>query len=254
MVGGSTSKTVTLDGLGRVIYSGVNKTYSNATNVAAGALEIAAGTEFNGAGAVTVGSDAGLIVHGSLSGTGSLSVNGGRLGGTGTIEREFTLNAGDILAPGAGVGALTTVAQTWGNGGRFQLELTNADGAPGLGWDVVNLTGALDLTANNGGFVLELRTLSAGGSAGWMSGFNPAQDYTWKFADTTGGLLNFAAAAFTIDTTGFLNTWNGGSFFITQSGSDLLLNFQAVPEPSSAILLLASGVLFLTRRFRTLKT
>jgi autotransporter-associated beta strand protein len=249
MSGGDANKTVTLDGVGTVVFSGISKTYANATKVASGTLEIASGVALDGNGALTVEDGARLAIHGSLSGTGPLTLNGGTLGGVGTVNRTFALDLGDTLAPGAPIGVLNTVAQAWGNGGRFQLEFADADSTAGLGWDSVSLTGTLNLSATNGGFTLELRTLGPTGDTGLMQDFDPAQNYQWRFAGTTGGILNFAASDFTIDVLGFQNSLNGGSFFVTQSGSELLLNFQAVPEPSTA-LLFAGGVLLIVRRRR----
>lgn len=246
--GGGGSGTINKTGAGRVVLSGSNKTYLNQTVVNAGTLEIAANTRITGNGAVTVASGARLLIHGEISGSAALTLTGGTIGGSGSTTRAFTLDNGDTLAPGTSVGAFATGSEAWGNGGRFQLELADADSLPGIGWDVVNIIDALDLLASAGGFVLELRTL-AGGNAGPMQDFNPAQNYSWKFATTTGGVTNFAPGDFTIDASGFQNALGGGTFQVALSGKDLLLNFQAVPEPSSA-LLLGGSILLLARRRR----
>lgn len=251
ITGGGAAGTVAKTGAGRVVYAGgTSKNYINATNVEAGTLEIASGTSFSGNGAMTVSAGASLIVHGTLSGSGMLSANAGTIGGSGTISRALLLDGGDTLAPGASVGALATVAQTWADGGRFQLELTDGNSTPGLGWDVVNITGALNLAASNEDFTLVLQTLGVGGSVGLMQDFNPAQNYSWKFAGASSGIANFAESDFTIDTTGFQNSLSGGSFSVAQNGNDLVLQFQAIPEPSTALLSAFGALGFLARRRR----
>lgn len=253
ITGGGTTKTLTKDGSGTVIFSGANKTYSNATNVAAGTLQIASGTAVSGSGAMTVASGATLLVHGSLSGTGALAVNGGTVGGSGTISRTFTLDTGDVLSPGASVGTLSTISETWAGGGRLRLEINDVDAGAGLGWDFVSVTGALGLTATSGSkFTLEIDSLTLANTAGAVGDFNAANNYSWKFLSTTAGITGFAANAFAFDTSGFQNSLTG-TFSVSQSGNDLFLNYTAVPEPSSALLGLSGAFLFLNRRRRSIR-
>jgi hypothetical protein len=52
---------------------------------------------------------------------------------------------------------------------------------------------------------------------------------------TTGAssLSGFAADAFKVDTTSFVNPFNG-SFSVSEVGHDLYLNYTAVPEPAAS--------------------
>jgi autotransporter-associated beta strand protein len=253
ITGGVAAGTVAIDGQGTVSFSSSSKSYSyaGATNVASGTLCVESGTTFSGAGNVTVASGATLLVHGSLNGSGTLAMNGGTLGGSGTINRTFTVDSGDVLSPGASVGTMNTIGETWGGGGTFKLEINDVDTGIGLGWDNVNLAGALSLTANSGSkFKLQLQSLTTLYAPGLVADFIKDTSYSWRFLTTTTAIAGFDASAFTIDTDGFQNALNGTfSVSVTADGKGLALIYLAIPEPSSA-LLAAGGAAFLFHRRR----
>jgi autotransporter-associated beta strand protein len=255
ITGGVAAGTVAVDGQGTVSYAGVGKSYSyaSATNVASGTLRIESGTTFTGAGNVTVASGATLLVHGSLNGSGALAINGGTLGGSGTISRVFTLDTGDVLSPGAGVGTINTIGETWAGGGTLKLEINDVDAGIGIGWDNVDISGALSLTANSGNkFKLQLQSLTTLNAAGLVADFNKNTSYSWRFLTTTTAISGFDASAFTIDTSGFQNALNGTfSVSMTGDGKGLALNYLAIPEPSSALLAFGGAALLFNRRRRT---
>jgi hypothetical protein len=246
--GGITATAGFILGGGGMLRIGATTTMNYPISIFDGSLEIASGATLSGSGAINVSEDTRLVVHGTLSGSGTLNPTRGTISGSGTIDRPLTIDTGDTLAPGASVGSLATAAQTWADGGRFQLELADAGGLPGAGWDLVNINGALQLGATGGSFTLELRTLTTGGAAGLMQGFDPAQSYSWRFASATGGISQFASEDFTIDASGFQNPLAGGSFRVGQIGGDLFLNFTPVPEPSTAVLLSLGGAWYFRRR------
>lgn len=248
----ATGKPITLDGAGTVVYSGVNKTYSNSTIVAAGKLIVASDSGMTGNGDVTVSNGAQMIVHGTLSGTGALAINGGTIGGNGTINRAFTLDAGDILSPGNSPGTLHTVSETWGGGATLKLEINDSDAGAGLGWDNVSITGTLSLTSTSSNkFKLELYSLTALNEAGLIGDFSPTTSRSWQFLTASGGIAGFDASAFEIGLGNFQNSING-SFSVTMSGDGKSLSVQylAVPEPSSSMLALCGAFVFLNRRRR----
>jgi autotransporter-associated beta strand protein len=129
ITGGAASPGLSKTGAGRVIFTGAAKTYLNDTTVKSGVLQFAAGSGYNGAGAVIVESGATLLVHGSLSGVGGLLLTGGTLGGNGVINRPVSLDDGDTLAPGASVGTITTGAETWGGRRTSGPRIAKCDGS-----------------------------------------------------------------------------------------------------------------------------
>lgn len=215
-----------------------------------GTLRVENGGVMTVNGSVTVGTGATLLIHGSLNGTGALTLAGGTLGGSGTVNRSFTVDTG-ILAPGEGIGTLTTLGETWAGGGTLQLQMSAVNTGVGIGWDGLNINGALSLTASSSSkFKLQLQSLTSFGAAGAIGDFNSGTSYSWKFLTTSSAINGFDPAAFTIDTSGFQNALNG-SFNVTvaSDGKGLLLNYLAVPEPSSLFLMLA-GAACLSQRNR----
>src|SRR5205814_8259481 len=106
-----------------------------------------------------------------------------RAGSTGA--RAVTVQNGGTLAPGDGVGQLTTGAQDWNAGGTFAWELGNATGSnPGADWDHIQMT-SLNLSA-------------LGTSAGQqftikLVGIPPApvdKAYQWTIATASSGITN----------------------------------------------------------------
>jgi hypothetical protein len=249
ITGGGSGRTLFKSGDGLVVFSGAFKTYASDMIVEAGTLEFASGSGYTGNGKVTVANGARLIVNGSLNGNAALNIDGGTLGGNGSVNRAFTLDTGDVLAPGASVGTLNTIDETWAGGGRFALEIQDATGVAGSSWDLVNITGALSISATSGEpFVLTLATLAPGGGAGLLDHFDSSGNYSWKFAIASVPIAGFSAAKFIVDTINFTNSLDGGTFYVSQLGNDLNLNFLAAPEPSSALLLTFGGALILLRR------
>jgi hypothetical protein len=125
------------------------------------------------------------------------------------------------------VGTLTTGAETWNGGASYLCELnaTNASGSDRLG-----LTGALNIqSAPTSPFIIKLVSLTPGNAAGLLAGFNKFTNYTWTIATASGGISNFAANKFAVDTSAFANEVSGGSFAVDVSGSSLLLKYQAAP-------------------------
>jgi fibronectin-binding autotransporter adhesin len=213
---GSTSSLVK-DGPGTWVLSGEN-TYSGDTQVNGGTL---------------------LVSNTAGSGTGSGAVAvaaGAALGGTGSIDGGVDL-AG-IVSPGASVGALATGSQTWNQGAGFLLEMADAAGSAGSGWDLLEIDGALDLSGlSTGGFTLTLGSLGSP-----IANFDPVGRYAWEFARTTGGIDGFEADDFAVDATAFAGEFGAGSILgVEAEGGSLYLTY-SVPEPSSALLLLCGTI------------
>jgi autotransporter-associated beta strand protein len=180
---------------------------------------------------------------GSGTGSGNILLNGGTIGGSGNITGGLTLNSGTKISAGQNsgtlrVGTLTTGSQTWNGGSSADVELKDATGTAGSGWDAVSINGSLALNATPlNQITINLSTLNAGNTAGSAANFDANGNYQWTFLETTGGITGFDASAFNVITTGFGNPLNGTSMFmisLVDGGNGLALTY--VPEPSTLAL------------------
>jgi fibronectin-binding autotransporter adhesin len=250
------------------VQSGGAKINSNGFNVATSqALTGTGGLEKLGAGSLTLSanntyagtttvSEGLLKVNGSV---GSVQVNSGAsLGGSGTTG---SLLVNGTLTPGNSPGTLNTGSQTWFNSANYNWQIFDATGSAGSGYDLLNISGSLDLSnLTAGGFGINMWSLSAispNDVNGNATNFNAANNYSWILAQAASGITGFEATDFSIftsannGTAGFSNTFDG-ALSIAVAGNNLVLNYQAVPEPSSAALTLLGLVstLALARRRR----
>ena len=164
----------------------------------------------------------------SLNGTGIIHVNsGGTLGGSGQVG-GVEINSGGILSPGNSPGTLAAGPSTWATGGSYTWQINDAAGTAGgsTGWDLLAITGGLDITATSGTpFTINVTSLTAGNVAGFVPNFNPLTTYTWHIASVSTSVTGFVANKFTINATGFQNFTGGGTFSIEQNSTFVDLVF-----------------------------
>jgi fibronectin-binding autotransporter adhesin len=257
----SATKTlgVTKSGSGKWILSG-NNTYTGTTRINAGTLVLSTAGTNNIAGSVTINVQSGgnLDVTGVAGG---FTLAGNQtLEGIGTVVGSLTVANTSTLSPGNSPGTLNTGNETWLDGGNYNWQIYDATGFAGTGYDTIAVTGTLDLTNLTGGtdFAINLWSLSGIGPDvnGNAINFNNALTQSWTLVSTTAGITGFLDSEFTINvaaangTTGFTNALGGGSFSLSVSGNNLLLNYTAIPEPGTTAMLLAGAgtILFLRRR------
>jgi autotransporter-associated beta strand protein len=186
-----------------------------------------------------------------------LIVQSGMLTGGGYFYAPVTLGSGAILSPGHSPGTLSFAAGlVLQHGASMDFELQVAEGDPGVGYDTVMVsTAPLDFTAvSAGGFTLRLISLGAGGDPGNVADFSAATEYSWMLFSTT-GITAFDPTKVVLDASLFTNSLDygmgNGEFTLFQSGSDLVLRFSPVPEPSTwALLALGCGLAGLKWRRR----
>jgi hypothetical protein len=185
---------------------------------------------------------------GGATGSGDVIIGaGGLLTGPGFITAQVQLSG--RIAPGLNIGTLTTGGQTWNPGGGYQWQISDATGAPGSGRDTLAVNGNLNISATSANrFTVYASSLTPVFSAGPAANFNPNAAYSWEIAATTGGISGYDPTKFDLDLTGFANPFTG-SFSLAHIGNNLFLNYNPIPEPSTAALL-ALAALVLLARFR----
>jgi fibronectin-binding autotransporter adhesin len=254
--GNTTVSTAAISGAGSLIKDGNGtlslafaNSYTGPTNVDAGTLLVSGTGSINTTTGINVAAGArfannsstALTVAPTLSGngTGSRAV----YGGTGTLNAALSLdNVGDVLSPGNSPGIQTFgVNQSWASN-SYDWELNDwTASVAGTNIDQINITGNLTLTgAAPGSYILNVLSLTSGNLTGDVPNFSET-DNTWTILTTTTGISGFDASYWTINTGNFTSSPTAaGTWNIAQSGNNLILNYVAVPEPTT-IALLASG-------------
>lgn len=263
LTAGSPSGGLTKQGAGTLTLSAAN-TYTGATTVSTGTLALSAGGTIANSSTILVDSGATFSVAGVTS---SFTLGGTQtLGGPGTIlATSKTVVANGTLSPGSSPGTMTQdggILQLGANG-DLNWQVFDASGAAGTGYDTVNLTNgaslSLSLLSSLTPYNINLWSLSSIGPDvnGNAIGFDNSQDYSWTLFSQDTAISGFDPSLFAINvgsfngTSGFSNDLGGGSFSVALggSGNSLVLNFTAIPEPSTAILG-GLGLLALLRRRR----
>jgi len=198
-------------------------------------------------GTTTVTAAAELSVNGQLGGLTNLS---GLLTGTGTLT-ALTVQAGGNLSPAdvGTAGTLTTTGTaTWLTGGTYTWDVASIANASAN--DLFQVGAALDLRdlSSSKRFTININDLGLYAGSEWHSGDRPQQ---WTLATSATPIL------WNIDSSLGRNLFNvvapanlvGGlwkPFYVTISGSSLLLHY--VPEPGTLGLLLLGALALLGRR------
>ena len=218
---GAATRTVTLGGAANYTFGGI---ISGASGVgltiaqlpsASGKITLTGVNTFNGATTISGGT---LLVNGSLVSGSSVSVaSAGKLGGTGTVNGTVVVNG--TIAPGASVGQLNTGSQIWASGGTNVWEIVSLSGGSGVGWDFLNITGDLTITATNKPsdlekFTIKLVSMADASTPGPMGTFNNAVSNAWPIATVSGSVNEFIVSKFNVNATGFQNPLGGGSFSV----------------------------------------
>ncbi len=216
---------------------------SSLSKTGAGTLAITGTGNLSGATTVETGT---LVVNGSIASSDVTVQSGALLGGSGTVGGT-TVEAGGTINPGNSPGTLTINGDlVWSGGGNYDWQIFNASGSGGSsdGWDLLNITGALDLSSLSSGSKFNINMWSLAtvspDSNGNAIGFNNTQSYRWTIATAAGGISNFSTNYFNLFSSanngagGFSNDLGGGLFALETQGNnlDIVFNPQGGPGPS----------------------
>ncbi len=208
---------------------------NNNVNLMGGTLGVATWTLNNGS-AFTVGDGAQAATLKSLAG-GTLAFNVGLLintnatltgvGIAGGGSVGVTLGNSAAIAPGlGGVGALTIAGTgiTFQAGSTCQCEIVDLDLGPGVGWDLVTVTGQVVLAGGGGSQTIKL---SSRGAA--PAHFDAGRNYNIRLL-SYGKQSGDNLAAMTLDTTDFLAS---GTWSLTNVSSSLYLIYRGGPASAT---------------------
>ena len=238
--------TLNLDGnVGLAMSGSVPNTSGGLAKTGTGTLTLSGNLAYNGATTVSQGR---LNIDGTLTnGTAVTVATNATLGGSGTIHREVDVHGTHSPGSSAGVQTIEQHGLYYYAGANVVWELfssttdgrgTNYDGIDGGGYNELQFAGAtkLDLVFNAPGSTVKWSDQLWGTNRQWVvySGFIPS--YVANFSLD---LTNWAD----IDGALFDTLLPDSTFSLAQSGQDIVLNYQGVPEPSTWALLIAAVLL-----------
>ena len=209
--------------IGWVVWSSTNSLGSITKN-GTGTLSLSAANANLYTGATTINAGT-LVLNGTNTGSAIAINSGGTLAGTGT-GGGTTVNSGGLISPGgSSIGTLATSTLTLNGGGGYTFSIDNVAGSAGTNWDLLNVgggSGAVTINSTSGSpFTIFL----TGNPTGWSG----AGTYAWDILSSS-NLSGFAADKFAVDLTGFSPVDRPGSFFLSNSGTALVLNYAVLGD------------------------
>lgn len=246
------ARALTKAGAGNLILTASN-TYSGNTTVSAGTLVLSGSGNIGQSGVVQVAT--GAVLNAAAVTGGFQLQSGQRLENKGTFVGSLTALNGSTYAPGNSPGiALQDGNLALNTGSSFEWELIgNTSSGAGTNFDRTDfLSGGLTIQT---GVSANLVFDDAGSSVLWSDAFWNSDQQWLVFSN--GSSLSTVTDIFTTINVGFDSAGvslsagrAGASFYFTNNGNDVYLNYAAVPEPSTWALMIGGLLLvFGCRRF-----
>ena len=242
LVGGSMDVAQVSSAQGGTVLTTLTGTGSLTKSGSSATLVLGAGVTHTYSGATLV-NEGKLQVNGTIVSSVSVA-NGGYLGGHGIINGNVSLVSGSTINAGGSVGNLTVGSLIIEAGAIVGWDVYDASGTAGVGYDKFTVAGTLDLSGISSVNKASLKLISlseplnnAPGNAGLFD-----QSLSHTFTLFTYGSLNLGSntditSLFTFDKT-FLKDGAGnaiaGDFYLQDTGSAINLVYATpVPEPST---------------------
>ncbi|MGC3969632.1 MAG: autotransporter-associated beta strand repeat-containing protein [Pirellulales bacterium] len=209
----------------------------------------------------------------------NLVVAGGTVNGNGHIPAQVTVQAGGTLSAGSNANGVNnngvgTIAfgdfgvSDWQNNASFVFDFgNNGSGTAGTDWDLITIgAGGLNLSGSN--YLLTVFSWDLVAGTYGTNNFNPNAlptidvpepgadaAYRWLWVDNAGplsGVVDGRLDQFVVavGSPAAYPTISGGNFWVSAYNGDLYINYSAVPEPSSLMLLSLAGLGFAGYRRR----
>jgi autotransporter-associated beta strand protein len=247
--GSTLVETGTLDLYGNITTStniavSTSGTSASGVRTANATINVLSGATLLNNSTTTVYSRGNLVVNGTA---GAVVVeSNGLLGGSGTVG-AVTLNSGGLLNPGNSPGTLTAASAIVLGGSTYNWQITSLTGTAGTNWDLLSVTGLLDMSGVTSSNKWNLVITADAGFTGWTD--TTSYSYVFAQAASVAGFSNVVGtditSLFNITASGFSNLPNvssnpSGDFKVEvgpTSGGLTTLKLMAVPEPSTGVLL-----------------
>jgi hypothetical protein len=144
------------------------------------------------------------------------------------------------------------------SGGTLDWHIQTPSGSPGAGFDQIVVSTPTTLVINatpEDPFSVRVISLNSGGSAGLLAGLQPDASFAWALIEADSIAGGFDPAKFALDVSQFQTSlgtgYAAGEFSLSLSGNTVMLNFTAVPEPSTyALMALGLGFVVWSLRRR----
>jgi autotransporter-associated beta strand protein len=226
---------------GTVRYTGAISGAGDLAKTGIGTLDLAANNSYTGTTTVSAGT---LLVNGSTAGGALIVESSGTLGGSGTVGGATTIRG--THSPGNSPGIQTfSTGLTYDNANvLWELTANTTSNSP-LAYDQIVVGGDLSFTGTT---TLSLSFNFDGSTVAWGNDFWDS-DRRWLLYEVAGDTTGFTSSSFTInamdwvDGSGQRFSMNRAAAFFSLSaeGSDIYLDYSAVPEPSTYALLILAG-------------